>query len=93
MDKIFDLSDIQQIRDVAPELADMLVQVCISHIEDMYSSLQLPDGLKQVQELDTEKKEEMIDFYSNLVGYFSEIENYELCAKILDITEKLGIVE
>ena len=86
-----ELKDINFIKDMSPEFAEMIMDVCKISIDDTYKAINSPDSNKDklIQDLNEARIDEMSTFYNSLIDIFVEQELYEYCSKILDIVDFL----
>jgi hypothetical protein len=91
MGEHIDLKDLSFIEDLAPEMAEMIYDICLLNIQDMLSAIKHPDNVddKFIKQLPKEKLEEMIVFYTSMLDVFVEKERYEDCGDVKFILENL----
>jgi hypothetical protein len=87
MENKITLKDLEFVSSVDPGLGELMLDVCISNIEDLSNAIKSPDNVedKFIKDLSKEKLTEMFDFYTNLVEYLVKYEKYEECAQLTEI--------
>ena len=91
MGEHIDLKDLSFIEDLAPEMAEMIYDICLMNIQDMVLAIKHPDNVddKFLKQLSKEKLEEMFVFYNSMLDVFIEKERYEDCGNVKLIVETL----
>jgi hypothetical protein len=91
MGEHIDLKDLSFIEDLAPEMAEMIYDICLLNIQDMISAIKHPDNVddKFLKQLSKDKLEEMFVFYKSMLDVFVEKERYEDCGNVKLIVETL----
>ena len=91
MGEHIDLKDLSCIEDLAPEMAEMIYDICLLNIQDMISAIKHPDNVddKFLKQLSKDKLEEMFVFYKSMLDVFVEKERYEDCGNVKLIVETL----
>ena len=91
MGEHIDLKDLSFIEDLAPEMAEMIYDICLLNIQDMISAIKHPDNVddKFLKQLSKDKLEEMFVFYKSMLDVFVEKERYEVCGIVKLIVETL----
>ena len=95
MENSINLQELLIVKDTAPEMAEMIIDVCKFNVDEMCKSLEHPSNVnnKFVLDLDSKQRTEMLDFYRSILTIFSEFELYEYCSKLLIIIDSLDISE
>ena len=91
MGEHIDLKDLSFIEDLAPEMAEMIYDICLLNISDMKSALDSPENKDDayIKGLELNKLEEMISFYDSMLDAFIHQEKYEYCGDIKYVVESL----
>lgn len=85
------LKDLSFVEDLAPEMAEMIYDICLLNIQEMIGAINHPDNIedKFIKDLPEDKLEEMLDFYKSMLDVFVSKERYEVCSEILTVVESL----
>lgn len=85
------LDDLVSIREVAPEMADLILEVCKLNVEEMHKSIfsERNENHELMKTIDEAKRAEMIEFYNSMQSALVEHELYEYCDKLLDCLDYL----
>jgi hypothetical protein len=91
MENRIDIKDLEFVKDLNEDLAEMIYDICILNISDMKSALDSPENKDDayIKGLEPNKLEEMISFYDSMLDAFIHQEKYEYCGDIKYVVESL----
>jgi hypothetical protein len=85
------LKDFKSIADFAPDLADMITEICSLNVAEITKMIDSPKNTNNelMQEISPDKLDEMIVFYNSIIDIFADKELYEECVKTKYVVESL----
>jgi uncharacterized protein YjgD (DUF1641 family) len=85
------VQDLNFIKAIDTDLADLVLDVCILNIADLHKLIKSSESLenKITQDLTESKLDEMLVFYESLLDILVDREMFEECSKLSDILNYL----
>ena len=85
------IKDLEFIRRIDADLADMVIDICIINIEDLHKAFNSPENVdnKFIKDLSKDQLSEMLTFYESLLEILVEKEMYEECSKLSEVLNSM----
>ena len=85
------IKDLEFIRRIDADLADMVIDICVLNIEDLHKAFNSSENVdnKFIKDLSKDQLSEMLTFYESLLELLVEKEMYEECSKLSEVLNSM----